>query len=164
MRRTVAARQYVAVPVPQLSVTPLVDVLLVLLVLGLLSWTGATSHDHRAREREPALEPVPGLSLPLRPHTGESAQTRWGERTALIGLGPHGRLNWRGTPVTRGMLEQQLSQVLAQDPQADVWLAADEALPYADLLPWLEWLQAQHVVRVTLLTRSLTPAQMSGKP
>ena len=118
----------------------------------------------RARAREPALEPVPGLSLPLRPHTGESPQTRWGERTALIGLGPHGRLNWRGTPVTRDMLEQQLSQVLAQDPQADVWLAADEALPYADLLPWLEWLQAQHVVRVTLLTRSLTPAQMSGKP
>ena len=162
MRRRVAARRFVAVPVPQLSVTPLVDVLLVLLVLGLLAWTGATSHDHRARE--PALEPVPGLSLPLRPHTGESAQTRWGERTALIGLGPHGRLNWRGTPVTRDMLEQQLSQVLAQDPQADVWLAADEALPYADLLPWLEWLQAQHVVRVTLLTRSLTPAQMSGKP
>ena len=127
MRRRVAARRFVAVSVPQLSVTPLVDVLLVLLVLGLLAWTGATSHDHRARE--PALEPVPGLSLPLRPHTGESSQARWGERTALIGLGPHGRLSWRGTPVTRDMLEQQLSQVLAQDPQADVWLAADEALP-----------------------------------
>jgi biopolymer transport protein ExbD len=143
---------------------PLVDVLLVLLVLGVLTWAGHRVGGVVSPRVEPVPELLPGLTLPLRHATDTQRLADGAEKMPLIGLGLHGHVTWRGTPVTRDILEQQLRQALEHDPQADVWLAADEALPYADLLPWLEWLQARQVSRLTLLTRSPSSAQMSGKP
>jgi biopolymer transport protein ExbD len=148
----------------QIQITPLVDVLLVLLVLGLLAWAGNRAGSRVVLTSEPAPAPLPGLSLPLRHAADAQRASAADEKALLIGLGLHGHLSWRGTPVTRDILEQQLRQALEHDAQADVWLAADEALPYADLLPWLEWLQARQVSRLTLLTRSPSSARMSGKP
>ena len=149
---------------PQIHVTPLVDVLLVLLILGMLAWAGHRVGGHVVPMGEPAPERLTGLALPFRNATDAQHQMGGDEQALLIGLGLHGQLSWRGTPVTRDILEQQLRLALDRDAQANVWLAVDEALPYADWLPWLEWLQARQVSRLTLLTRSPSPARMSGKP
>ena len=163
-RRARAARHQDARLQPQIQVTPLVDVLLVLLVLGVLAWAGARVSGHVVPMGESAPERLSGLTLPFRNAADLPHQTGGGEQALLIGLGQHGQLTWRGTPVTRDILEQQLRQALEHDAQANVQLAVDEALPYADWLPWLEWLQARQVSRLTLLTRSPSSARMSGKP
>jgi len=153
-----------AQPTMQIQITPLIDVLLVLLVLGLLAWAG-----HRASGRGTPSEVTPvalmqGLTLPLRGEADASNPVTLGEDSLWVELAVHGQLSWRGTPVTRDILAQQLRQAREQDPQAEVWLAIDERLTYADVMPWLEWLQSQHVARLTLLSRSQRPVGLSGKP
>jgi biopolymer transport protein ExbD len=155
-------------PQVQIQITPLMDVLLVLLVLGLLAWSGSQASRH-ATERATALsrsipEDRQGLSLPLRNGTEVARSFTPDEDGVWIGLGLQGRLTWREAPVTRDILTRQLRTALEQNPHAEVWLAVDQAMPYADLLPWLDWLQTQHVQRLTLMSRSQPPASLAGKP
>ena len=151
-----------------IQITPLIDVLLVLLVLGMLAWSGSQATRH-ANERAAALarstpELLQGLSLPLRHGTEVARSVILEEDGVRIGLGLQGRLTWREAPVTRDILTSQLRTALEQNPHAEVWLAVDQAMPYADLLPWLDWLQSQRVQRLTLLSRSQPSAAQTGKP
>lgn len=151
-------------PPAHIQITPLVDVLLVLLVLGMLAW--ATNRGSgRAAPRSPAsTEFLQGLSLPFRAGAPAESGVVPDDASAIVGLGAHGQVSWRGVPVTRDILAQQLRQVREHGTNDDVWLAVDETLPYADLLVWLEWFQAQQVSRLTLLSRSHTAAPVPGKP
>lgn len=147
-----------------IQITPLMDVLLVLLVMGLLAWAGGRTHEVVPHPATNELQTLQGLTLPLRHATGSPSPTRPGDVPWVVGLGLHNQLTWQGLPVTQDILERQLREVLGRDPQAEVKLAVDEALTYADLLPWLEWLQSQPVAHLTLLSRtSLTP-RVAGKP
>jgi biopolymer transport protein ExbD len=151
-------------PVAQIQITPLLDVLLVLLVLGLLAWAASRVS---ARTSVQQVAPVPllqGLTLPLQGATDASRPIVPSEASALVGVGAQGQLSWRGVPVTRDILTLQLRRARELDPRVEVWLAVDEALPYADLMTWLDWLQLQQVSRLTLLSRSQPPAQSPGKP
>jgi biopolymer transport protein ExbD len=151
-----------------IQITPLIDVLLVLLVLGMLAWSGSQASRH-ATERTAALsrskpEDWQGLSMPLRHGTEVARSVTLEEDGVRIGLGLQGRITWREAPVTRDILTRQLRTALEQHPHAEVWLAVDQAMPYADLLPWLDWLQSERVQRLTLLSRSQPPASLTGKP
>ena len=147
-----------------IQITPLMDVLLVLLVMGLLAWAGGRAREVVPHPATAELQALQGLTLPLRHAAGSPTLAQPSEAPWVLGVGLHGQLTWQGVPVTRDILERQLREVLARNPQAEVRLAVDEALTYADLLPWLEWLQSQPVAHLTLLSRtSLTP-RVAGKP
>jgi biopolymer transport protein ExbD len=150
--------------VVQIHITPLIDVLLVLLVLGGLAWSGSQVAAHTHVRATSSSDVLPGLSLPLRSPVEISADVPSPPDRLMIGLGVQGRLSWREVPVTRDILAHQLRTALEQDRLAEVWLAVDQAVPYADVLAWLEWLQAQQVTRLTLLNRSPLSAPVSGKP
>jgi biopolymer transport protein ExbD len=138
-------------PPAQIQITPLIDVLLVLLVLGALMWArGRSSQAATAPAPFPQLSALP-LTLPAQsaPAPASTAPT---ENDALIGLGTHGQLSWQGRPVTRDLLMRQLQAELARDPATPVWLAIDATTPYAEVVHWLDWLQARQVLHVNLLT------------
>lgn len=151
-------------PSAQIQITPLVDVLLVLLVLGMLAWEASRASGRTTARANAPMELLQGLSLPLRAGATAQQDVMLDDTSWLVGLGAHGQLSWRGVPVTRDILAQQLRQAREHDPAASVWLAVDEALPYADLMVWLEWLQAQQVSQLTLLSRAQSSAQGAGKP
>lgn len=156
-------------PLAQIQITPLIDVLLVLLVLGVLLWARGRPLQGAAA-RVPAQPPglnamalaLPGQSTPL---PGAVAPD---EHEALIGLGAHGQLSWQGRPVTRDLLMHQVQGALAHDPDARIWLAIDAATPYAEVIHWLDWLQARQVSQVNLLTAHPVPGspapEASRKP
>lgn len=151
-------------PPAQIQVTPLIDVLLVMLVLGVLA--GSASQTGRQVSAQAASLPdtLSGLSLPLRSGVDASTPFTPSDDRLWIGLGLQGQLSWREVPVTRDILARQLHEALAHHRDAEVWLAVDQAVPYADLLSWLEWLQARQVTRLTLVRRAPPPALVGGKP
>lgn len=160
-------RSRCAVPVhPQalIQVTPLIDVLLVLLVLGVLAWAGHRASGPGAQSAVSTAESIQGLTLPLQGPVQQDPVSPGDAPAFMIGLGLHDQLSWQGVPVTRDMLLLRLREALEQQPQADVRLAVDQAVPYADLMPWLSWLQSQHVTRLTLLGRSSAAVAAPGKP
>lgn len=154
-------------PQAQIQITPLVDVLLVLLVMGVMAWAASQASGPARAQASPASDAsdaMRGLSLPLGGGVDAAAPLKPREDPFRIGLGLQGRLSWADVPVTREILTRQLQEALARNPHAEVWLAVDQAVPYADLLPWLEWLQAQQVTRLTLLHRANPAAPVTGKP
>ena len=151
-------------PQAQMQITPLVDVLLVLLVMGVMGWAASQASGPARAQASPASDAMLGLSLPLGGGVDAAAPLQPREGHLRIGLGLQGRLSWAGVPVTREILTRQLQEALARAPHAEVWLAVDQAVPYADLLTWLEWLQAQQVTRLTLLHRANPAAPVTGKP
>ena len=151
-------------PQAQIQITPLVDVLLVLLVMGVMAWAASQASGPARAHASDASDAMRGLSLPLGGGVDATAPLKPREDPLRIGLGLQGRLSWADVPVTREILTRQLQEALARTPHAEVWLAVDQAVPYADLLPWLEWLQAQQVTRLTLLHRANPAAPVTGKP
>ncbi len=150
-------------PQAQIQITPLVDVLLVLLVMGVMAWAASQASGPARAHASDASDAMRGLSLPLGGGVDAAAPLKPREDPFRIGLGLQGRLSWADVPVTREILTRQLQEALARTPHAEVWLAVDQAVPYADLLPWLEWLQAQQVTRLTLLHRANPAAPVTGK-
>jgi biopolymer transport protein ExbD len=158
----------VTLPVAQIQITPLIDVLLVLLVLGVLAWTGSHAGRH-AGGRTPSQavsswDDLHGLTLPLRNGLDADRKITSPDDGIRIGLGLQGRLTWGGAPVTLDILTRQLHEALERRPHTEVWLSVDQALPYADVLPWLAWLQTQQVTHLTLLSRIQPAAPVTGKP
>lgn len=138
----------------QIQITPLVDVLLVLWVLGAMAMGGkAASPPTAAIPDVPAPRQAIPLELPLL--TSSAASPLAGEDAdPLIALAGHGRLFWHEQPVTSDILRQRLQAALAQRPQQSVQLAVDASVTYADLIRWLDWLQGQGASQIRLLTRS----------
>ncbi len=155
---------HLPVPLPQIQVTPLIDVLLVLLVLGVLAGSAAQTGKHASAKSLTSTDVLAGLTLPLRSGVDAAPMLTPTDDRLWMGLGLQGRLSWREVPVTHDILTRQLREALTHNRHAEVWLAVDQDVPYADLLPWLEWLQAQQVTRLTLLRRAPPPAPASGKP
>jgi len=151
-------------PPAQMQITPLIDVLLVLLVMGVLAWSASQASGHARAKASAPSDALLGLTLPLRSGVDAASALTSTEDRLWIGLGLQGRLSWGEAPVTRDILTRQLREALTHNRHAEVWLAVDQAVPYADLLPWLEWLQAQQVTRLTLLHRAQPQASVTGKP
>ncbi len=150
-------------PTAQIQITPLLDVLLVLLIFG-AAFAGARTSASPTAPTEPmarVMQDLP-LTLPALPALSAAQPPDPGDGQVLIGLGLHGRLFWREQPVTAEILQQQLQQALAERPLRRVVLAADAALPYADWAHWLVWLQARGVTQFSLLNladpRAVAPA------
>ena len=157
----------------QIQITPLIDVLLVLLIMGALAWVSARAADRAAAAAAAASSPAPmsgsSVSLPIKPGSSGTTEAVLTAQAALIGLDAQGRLSWQGRPVTPDLLMAQVDLALAQDPQTPVWLSIDAAASYADVVRWLDWLQSRQVRQLNLLTArpaasTTPPTSASRKP
>lgn len=163
--RVTSSQAAMVQPMAQIQITPLLDVLLVLLVFGAACAVIRPSGGQagRAEHLVSDVQKMP-LSMPELPAMTAVPVPASGEDRILIGLGLHGRLFWREQPVTPDILQQQLAQVLADRPSQTVLLAAEAQLPYAELMHWLGWLQAQGVVQLSLLSQINANARPPASP
>lgn len=123
-------------PIADMNVTPMVDVMFVLLVLFLVSM--------------PLLIPQTlGIDLPeTQPHA-----TTDPEEPHRIAIHADGRIELNGQPVADGALAEQLS-ALAADPEARVLLEADKAVRYERVAQVMVDAQTSGIARIGFLTEA----------
>jgi biopolymer transport protein TolR len=119
-----------APPMSEINVTPLVDVMLVLLVIFMLTAPLLTS---AVRLELPSAEvaPAPAAPAPL-----------------TLALDARGALFLNDRPMTAEQLSQQLAQVARVHPEAELQLRADQALPYGKLVEVMALAQKAGLSRI----------------
>ncbi|WP_034295340.1 biopolymer transporter ExbD [Herbaspirillum sp. RV1423] len=99
-------------PMAEINVTPMVDVMLVLLVIFILS------------------APLFTHSLQLDLPTAKSAPTPEKPQTVNIAIDAAGKLYWQEQPVTLEELTRRMADAAGKQPQPELQLRADKATRY----------------------------------
>ncbi|AEG91294.1 ExbD/TolR family protein [Ramlibacter tataouinensis] len=101
-----------AQPMSEINVTPLVDVMLVLVVIFIVT--------------APLLASSVRLDLP----STEAAQPGDASASISVAIDARGQLFVQDKPVTAPQLAQQLAEAARRNPDTEVQLRADQAVPY----------------------------------
>ena len=120
-------------PMSDINVTPLVDVMLVLVVIFILT--------------APLMVSAVRLDLP---RTGQ-AQPADVARPLLLAIDAHGALFLDNQPQTLQALAAALAPVAAQDAQTEVQLRADTAVPYGRVVEVMGVVQQAGLSRIAFV-------------
>ena len=124
-----------AQPMSEINVTPLVDVMLVLVVIFILT------------------APLLASSIRLQLPRAEGTQAGAAARSVTVALDAAGRLFVDDAPVDAAALQQRLAQIAAQDPDTELQLRADEAVPYGRVVQIMGSAQAAGLRRVDFVAQ-----------
>ena len=105
-----------AQPMSEINVTPLVDVMLVLLVIFMLT--------------APLLTSAIRLDLPQ----AEGLQSGEAPQAVTVALDAKGQLFFNDKPVDAATLAQQFEATASRSPETEVQLRVDEAVPYGQVV------------------------------
>jgi biopolymer transport protein TolR len=114
-----------------INVTPLVDVVLVLLVVLMVTATYLASR-----------------SIPVDLPTGKTGEATTAPLT--VSLTKAGQLYVDGAPATEGELRQKLVQARQRDPELRAVIAADGAVPHRRVIGVIDLLRQEHVERFAI--------------
>lgn len=103
-------------PMSDINVTPLVDVMLVLVVIFIIT--------------APLLASSIRLDLPR----AEGTQAGDAPRSVLVVINPAGQVFLDDKPVDAGQLAAQLAAAARQNPETEMQLRADQAVPYGKVV------------------------------
>ena len=134
-----------AKPFSDINVTPLVDVMLVLLVIFILT--------------APLLTSAIRLDLPQ----SKAAQAGEAPEALSLSLKASGELFINDKPVTLAALPTELQQLANQKPNLEVQLRADQAVPYGQVLELMGLAQQAGLSRIGFVTAPGTDAQKDGQ-
>ena len=115
-------------PMSEINMTPLIDVMLVLLVIFMITAPLMTS----------------SLKLDL-PKTEAGAPA---EEPAAIAIDAQGRLYFGDQPISRETLEQRVRDAAHRQPPPDVQLRADRRVPYGAVAELIALLQQSGLSRI----------------
>jgi biopolymer transport protein TolR len=118
-------------PISQINVTPLVDVMLVLLVIFILT--------------APFLGSSLQLDLPRTPAGSPAAQTG---PSIVLELDRDERLVLNGQPLALEQLARRLTELAAQGPEVQLQLRADQAVPYGRVVQVLGLANQAGIARI----------------
>ena len=124
----------------EINITPLVDVMLVLLIISMLA--------------APMLQKGIPLDLPAT----ETAQDIRDPRT-VVSLDREGRLRLNDQPVHPDLLERRMKSLASGSPGETVFLRADKLIPYGEVLLVMDRIRKAGVTRIALVTVPVTPAE-----
>ena len=99
-------------PMADINVTPLVDVMLVLLIIFMIT---APLMTHKIRIDLPQANATPLQTQP---------------ETVRLSIDDEARLYWNDTPITTTQLAQHMSEAAQHTPQPELHLAAARRTPY----------------------------------
>jgi biopolymer transport protein ExbD len=116
-----------------INITPLVDVMLVLLIISMLA--------------APMLQKGIPLDLPAT----ETAQDIRDPRT-VVSLDRDGRLRLNDQPVHPDLLQQRMKALVTGSPGETVFLRADKLIPYGEVLLVMDRIRKAGVTRIALVT------------
>ena len=128
-------------PLSDINVTPLVDVMLVLLVIFMLT--------------APLLTTTLRLDLP-QAQAGAAAAT---VASLRLEIEASGQLHLDGQPVEAAALAQRLAQVAATRPDTEVQLRADQAVPYGRVAEVLDLAQKAGLLRIGFVAQPAARTQ-----
>lgn len=114
-----------------INVTPLVDVVLVLLVVLMVTATYLASK-----------------SIPVDLPSGKTGEATTAPLT--VSLTKTGLLYVDGTPASEGELRQKLAQARQRDPELRAVIAADGAVPHRRVIGVIDLLRQEHVERFAI--------------
>jgi biopolymer transport protein ExbD len=121
-------------PMAEINVTPMVDVMLVLLVIFILS------------------APLFTHSLQLDLPTAKSAPAPEKPQTVSIAIDAAGKLYWQDQAVTLAELTSRMQTAAARQPQPDVQLRADKATRYEVIAEVMSAAQSNGLTKLGFVT------------
>jgi biopolymer transport protein ExbD len=122
----------------EINITPLVDVMLVLLIISMLA--------------APMLQKGIPLDLPAT----DTAQDIKDSRT-VVSLDRDGRLRLNDQPVHPDLLQQRMKALVSGSPGETVFLRADKLIPYGEVLHVMDLIRKAGVTRIALVTVPMGP-------
>lgn len=129
-------------PMSEINVTPLVDVMLVLLVIFIIA--------------APFMASRLALELP-RAETPAAAQPA-PEAFVSIDVDAQGQVHWDGQPVDLDALRQRLQATASRDPATELQLRADAAVPYGRMVQLIGLAQTAGLSRIGFVADAAPPA------
>ena len=127
----------------EINVTPLVDVMLVLLIISMVA--------------APMLQR--GIHLEL-PATKTATEIR--EARIEVSIDRDGRIRINDRPIHAELLEDRMQSIAATAPDETVFLRADKLLPYGEVLVVMDRIRTAGITRVSLVTVPLERAERRG--
>jgi biopolymer transport protein TolR len=120
-------------PMSEINVTPLVDVMLVLLVIFILA--------------APVMAGRLALELPRAP-TPATADAATAEPLVALSLTSSGQLFWNEQPVTTDAVRERLQAAAVRNPGTEVQLRADARVPYGRVVELIGLAQTAGLSRI----------------
>ncbi len=119
----------------EINMTPLIDVMLVLLIVFILA--------------VPAIHSAVPLTLPR----ASSAAPQQPAEPVRLDIDAQGHIYWNGKAVTDDVLKAQAQQAATSNPQTVVRLSGDRAVPYERVLNTLSTLQGAGLAKVNFMAQ-----------
>ena len=137
-------QQGAATPINSINVTPLVDVMLVLVVIFILA--------------APMLAASLRVQLPKAQAAAPQTTVAKGD-ALMVEVSPQGEIWIQGAAVDDAAVQQQLQSLGQRNPQAEVQLRADTSVPYGRMVQIMGWSHAAGLTRIGFVTE---PVQKAG--
>ena len=129
-------------PMSEINVTPLVDVMLVLLVIFIIA---APFMADRLALELPKAE-LPKAATPAQPGPSVS-----------LSVDGQGRMQWNGEAVDDASLRQRLLEAAQRDPATELQLRADASVPYGRVVSLIGMAQSAGLSRIGFVAESTAP-------
>jgi biopolymer transport protein ExbD len=119
-------------PMSEINVTPLVDVMLVLLVIFIIA--------------TPFMASRLALDLPQAevPGTAQAGH----EAFVSVEVDARGQIHWNGQPLTPGALRERLQEAARRNPATELQLRADASVPYGQVVQLIGLAQSAGLSRI----------------
>ena len=124
-------------PINSINVTPLVDVMLVLVVIFILA--------------APMLAASLRVQLPKAQAAAPQTQVAQGD-ALMVEVNPQGEIWLHGAAIEDAAVQQQLKDLGQHNPQAEVQLRADTSVPYGRVVQIMGWAHAAGLTRIGFVT------------
>ena len=121
-------------PMAEINVTPMVDVMLVLLVIFIIT---APLFTHAIKLDLPSAQSAPAQPKP---------------QTVTISINAEGKLFWDNAPVTRTELDARMQEAARQQPQPELHLRADKSTRYEILAQVMAAAQTKGLTKLGFIT------------
>jgi len=123
-------------PMSDINMTPLIDVMLVLLVIFMIT------------------APLMTSSLKLELPRAEGAKPTDAQQFVTLAVDPQGRVFWGDEPITLETLRLRVREAAVRNPATEVQLRADKTVPYGRVAELIGVVQDGGLNRVGFVTES----------
>ena len=125
-----------AKPMSDINMTPLIDVMLVLLVIFIIT--------------APLMSSSLRLDLPKAPGAAVGSAPVF----VAVAVNPAGQLFWGDEPVTEALLQARVRQSAQRNPATEVQLRADKQVPYGRIAELIGLVQDGGLSRIGFVTEA----------